>query len=211
MLPELQFIITLISGILVLTLFLFYFVSLRNKEKQVEKKEHQIDEGYHHVVDEAQAKERKIIEDATTQADQIIKQSQFLTQSSKQEVDNAIKAVVAEIQKEGGVIAKSFTTEYTNSLKNLSNQSLKEFQTIMTQLQEDLKKQNKTYQEQLLPAIQKEIEEYKKSKMTEIDQEIVTIIQKASQEVFNKSISLSDHQKVVIDSLEKAKKESVFD
>lgn len=211
MLPELQFIITLASGILVLILFIFYFLSLRTKEKEVEKKEHQIDEGFHHVVDEAQAQERKIIEDATKQADQIIKESKYLTQSSKLEVDNAIKTVIAEIQKEGNVIAKSFTSEYSNSLKSLSNESLREFQNIMIQLQADLKKQNKLYQEQMLPEIQKEIKEYKKSKMQEIDKEIANILQKAAQEIFNKSISLADHQKVVVDSLEKAKKEGVFE
>jgi len=210
MLPVIQLLITLASSIFIFVFVFYYLLSLRDREKKVEKKENAIDSDYHHVVDEALSKERKIIDDATSEADQIIKQSQFLSQSSKQEIDNAIKAVVAEIQKEGGVIARNFTNEYSNSLKLLSNETLNEFQTIMTQLQNDLKKQNKEYQNTLLPEIQKEIDEYKKTRMQQIDQITGEIIQKASQEIFNKSISLNDHQKVVIDSLEKAKKEGVF-
>ena len=64
--------------------FVFYYIlSLRDREKRVEKKENAIDSDYHHVVDEALSKERKIINDATSEADQIIKQSQFLSQSPK--------------------------------------------------------------------------------------------------------------------------------
>lgn len=211
MLPIIQLIATIASSVFVFIFVLYYFFSLKEREKKVKEKENAIDSDYHHVVDDALTKEKKILGDASNQADQIIRQSQYLTDSSKQEVSNAIKAVVADIQKEGGVIAHAFTQEYNTSLKNLSNESLKEFQAIMSQLQNDLKKQNKSFQESLLPEIEKEIEEYKKTRMQEIDQTIAGIIQKAAQEVFNKSISLSDHQNAVMQSLEKAKKEGVFD
>jgi hypothetical protein len=36
-------------------------------------------------------------------------------------------------------------------------------------------------------------------------------VQKASSEMFNKSISTEDHQKLLMESLEKAKSEGVFD
>jgi len=93
----------------------------------------------------------------------------------------------------------------------LSQTSLSEFQTIMSGLQTDLKKQNRDFQDSLLPQIEKEVEYYKQSRMKEIDQAVEAIVQRASQEIFNKSLSLSDHQTLVIQSLEKAKKEGIFD
>jgi len=63
----------------------------------------------------------------------------------------------------------------------------------------------------LIPEIEKELETYKQQRMKSIDQTVMTIIQKASQEIFNKSLSAGDHQSIVIDALEKAKKEGVFD
>ena len=74
-----------------------------------------------------------------------------------------------------------------------------------------LEQQNKEFQDTLLPQIEKEVEYYKKARMQEIDQAVTSIVQKASQEIFNKSISIADHQNVVIQSLEKAKKEGFFD
>lgn len=210
MLPELQLILTLASTILVSLLVIFYFFSLHGREKELEKKESAVDTDYHHVVDEALSKERKIIDDATAEAGQIITQSKYLTTQSQKEVTDAIKIVITEIQRQGSNISREFASEYTNSLRGLTSESLKEFQIIMTQLQTDLKKQNKEFQDTLLPEIQKEVESYKKARMQEVDQAVTGIVQKASQEIFNKSISMEDHQTVVTQSLEKAKKEGLF-
>ena len=58
--------------------------------------------------------------------------------------------------------------------------------------------------------LQKDIEAYKESRYADAEESVKQIVQKVSQEVLNKSISLEDHQKMVIDALEKAKKEGVF-
>lgn len=211
MLPVLQFVLTLASNILIIGLVIYYFSSLRKKEKKIEKEQSEIDTNYHHVVDDALNKERKIISDATNEAGQIITQTKYLTNESQQEVNNAIRLVVADIHKNGEAITHAFTEEYTNSLKNLSNTSLSEFHTVMASLQTDLKKQIDEFHTTLLPRIEKELDTYKQARMQEVDQAVVGIVQKASQEIFNKTISMSDHQNAVIQSLEKAKKEGVFE
>jgi len=204
--------LSILATLACIFIFLAYsFISLRSREKQVEKKENAIDSNYHHVVDDALSKERKILDDATQEADQIITGAQYLTHNSKEEVHDAIRSLVADIQKEGATIAHTFTSEYTNSLNTLSGQSLAQFQTIMTTLESGLKKQIQDFHQSLLPQVEKELQEYKKARMQQIDAAVVTIVQKASQEIFNKSLPLADHQNIVIESLEKAKKEGVFD
>lgn len=210
MLPELQLVLTLASNILLISLVLYYFFSLKNKEKKLEKEQGEVDQNYHHVVDDALSKERKILDDATTQANQIITQSKYLTADSQKEINNAIGFVVANIQKEGEVITRAFTAEYASALKNMSGTSLSEFQAIMGQLQIDLKKQIDDFHSTLLPRIEQELEAYKKARMQQVDKAAVDIAQKASQEIFNKTISMSDHQNAIIQSLENAKKEGVF-
>jgi hypothetical protein len=59
--------------------------------------------------------------------------------------------------------------------------------------------------------MQKELDGYKQSRINQIEQMISRVIQEASQEILNKSISVDDHQKLLMESLEKAKKEGVFD
>ena len=157
MLPDILLISTLASSIFILIFLIYYLWSFRKREKEIEKKESAVDTDYHHVVDEALSKERAIIDDATSEADQIIKGANYLSDTSKQEVSNAIKALVIEIQKEGKVISQAFASEYTSSFKNLSQESLKEFQIIMTSLQTDLKKQIEEFHQTLLPKIEKDI------------------------------------------------------
>jgi len=211
MLPALPLLSILIADVVIFFCAGYYLLRLRAREKKVEKKENSIDSSYHHVVDEALSKERKIVDDATAEADQIITGAQYITHASKEEVAHAIQDLVTDIKKEGNAIAGTFTTEYTTSLKHLTTESLSEFKTIMTGLQEDLKKQIQEFHESLLPEVEKEIEAYKKARLQQIDQTTTDIVQKAAQEIFNKSLSLSDHESIVIASLEKAKNEGIFD
>ena len=211
MLPDILLIATLVTNFCILIFLIYYLISLRKREKEIEKKEQAVDTDYHHVVNEALTKERVILTDATSEADQIIKGANYLSDSSKQEVSNAIKILVSEIQKEGKLISLAFSSEYTASLKNLSQDSLKDFQTILVSLQLNLKKQIEDFHITLLPQVEKELDTYKKTRMEEIDKGVISIIQKASQDIFTKSISTKDHQDLIIQSLEKAKKEGIFD
>ena len=78
------------------------------------------------------------------------------------------------------------------------------------ELEDGLRKQVSDFQTSMLPGLQKELDEYKAAKMKETDQMTQRIVQRVSQEVLNKSISLEDHQQILIDSLEKAKREGIF-
>ena len=210
MLSNLLLSIVLASNLIILCFITYYLVSLKNTKKRVEKKENEIDSNYHHVVDEALSKERKILDDATNEADQIISNAKYLTNEEKQEIDNTIKNLVINLQKEGEAISHSFTSEYSASVKQMSTESLTEFKNIMIELQTGLRAQIQQFNQSLLPQAEKEIETYKASRMQEIDKAVTQIIQKASQDIFNKSISTQDHEKLIMESLEKAKKEGLF-
>lgn len=211
MLLTLSLLFTIGSNVVLFLLVGFYFFKLRERERSLMKKEHATDENYHHVIDDAVSKERKILEDATHEADEIISGAKYISTNSQTEVDQAIQTVVMDVHKEAGKITSAFTSEYTGSLKQLTMQSLNEFHTVMTGMQTGLQKQIADFHQSLLPEIHKELESYKQQKMKSIDQTVMTIIQKASQEIFNKSLSVGDHQSIVTDALEKAKKEGVFD
>ena len=211
MLLTLSILITVTIDLLIVMFIGYYFLRLKSKEERIQKKEQAADTTYHHVVDEALSKERQILQDATMQADQIITDSQYLSHSSKEDVDNAIKQLVLDIQEEGKKITQTFTSEYTGSMKQLTMQSLNEFHTVMTGMEMGLKKQIADFHQNLLPDIEKELETYKQERIKHIDQTVMNIIQKASQEIFNRSLSVGDHQTIVTDALERAKKEGVFD
>ncbi len=226
---------------LVIIIFVgYYFLRLWNKEQQLDKKENKIDSDYHHVVDEAMAKERKIIDDAAQEAHQIIAGAQYVNQATKETVEKALEKMIVDIQQSAVDTSKEFMVSYQASLRQLAstsltdfdgvtkeqkqdlqrqigafhttlNESLVGFQTVAKGMEKDLQEQIMAFHKTLLPTMQKELEDYKKTRMDQTEQSVIRIVQKVSQEILNKSISLDDQQKLLIESLEKAKKEGMFE
>ena len=58
--------------------------------------------------------------------------------------------------------------------------------------------------------VKKEIQNYKKNALQKIDQGIYAILERISNLVLGKALSLSEHEDLIEKSLEKAKKEGVF-
>ncbi len=210
MFTPLFLVFTSISDLAILALVGYYFLKVRTREKELAKKETKIDTEYHQVVDNALSRERKILEDATGEADQIIKNAQYSTEESQKIVADALQKMVADIHQDAVASAQNFTATYQGSLRQLSDQSISDFQGVASTLKSDLELQISQFHNSLLPALQKELEDYKQARLTHIESSINLIIQKVAQQVLNKSISLPDHTKLVVDSMEKAKKEGMF-
>jgi vacuolar-type H+-ATPase subunit E/Vma4 len=215
-------IVTLSADLLIFLFVGYYFLKFHSKEKEIDKKTTKIDTDYHHIVDDALTKERTIlndastashhiVEDATAQADQIISGAQYISQATQETVDQALQKLVVDIEKEALSTAQDFAKSYQASLKQLSSSSLNDFQVVVKGLEADLQKQIQDFHETLFSQMKGELEEYKKARLAQTEQTITKVIEKASQEIFNKSISLSDHQSLVIEALEKAKREGIFD
>lgn len=212
LLPELLFEITsYVLNLIVVLFIIYYLITLRSKTKTLEKREAKVDTSYHQIVDDALNKERKILEDATEEASHIITDAQLINSSSKQTIDHAIEKLMHDVQGDTAAAARDFKNSYATSLQQLAHASLTDFQNVTKALQTDLQKQVQEFHNTLLPGLQKELEEYKASRMKQAEQTITRVIQEVSQEILNKSISFEDHQKLLTESLDKAKKEGMFD
>ncbi|HSW87734.1 MAG TPA: hypothetical protein VLF89_02335 [Candidatus Saccharimonadales bacterium] len=203
-------IITITADFFIFIFIGYYFFKFSKKEKAIEQKEGKIDTNYHQIVDDALSKERKIIDDATHEADQIIAGAHYLNQASKETVDQALQIMISDIQKEAADTSRNFMTNYQASLQQITVHSIAELQNVVKGLETDLQKQVKDFHETMLPKMEKELEEYKQVRLKQTDQTITNVIQKVSQEILNKSLSLDDHEHLLVESLEKAKKEGAF-
>jgi len=210
--PNLLFQFISITADLVIFIFIvFYLWKLKKEENSLKKQETKADNSYHQIVNDALGKERKIMEDAVSEADQIIVNAEYIKNSSKEIVDKALQQMVAHIQKESIETASKFMNSYSDSLKQLASTSLVDFENVAKGLEGDLQRQIKEFRETLLPDLKKELDDYKQVRLKQSDEIINQVIQKASQEIMNKAMSLEDHQKILTDALEKAKTEGVFD
>jgi F0F1-type ATP synthase membrane subunit b/b' len=188
----------------------YYFLRLRTKEKTFDEKEKRVDADYHKVVDSALAKERKILEDASTEAELIIASAQYVSEASKERINQALQQMVTDIQKEATNTSRTFMNNYSANLQRMSATSQNEFQAILKTMQADLQKQITDFRQTKLPNLERELDSYKQTRMQEIEKTVEQVVQKTAQEVLNKSISLEDHHNLIVDSLEKAKKEGIL-
>jgi hypothetical protein len=203
-------VLTILADLVIFLFVCYYLWELRAKEKLIEKERQDTDASYHHVVDDALAKERKILEDAAFSSSQIIAGTKYVTSSSKESLDEAIQKMEGNLTHELGNTSGDFSKTYSASLQRLATQSLADFQSVVHNMQSDLQKQTTDFSATMLPGLEKELEEYKKIRLQQADRTITHVIQEVSQEILNKALPLDDHQQLLIEALEKAKKEGVF-
>src|ERR1700756_723587 len=103
MLPTIFFqLFTIAADVAIFGFIWYYLWEMHGKEKGVDEERKKTDENYHHVVDEALAKERKILDDATSEATQIISRTEFLTDESKTALDQALQKMEGQMEKDAG-------------------------------------------------------------------------------------------------------------
>lgn len=185
--------------------------SLDEKENDLVKKEVKVDSDYHQIVDSSLNQERKILDDATKKASNILTDTKYISDMSKDTIDKALQRMIEGVQQEAASSSNTVITKHKDYLNQLSGKSLVNFQNITKQFELDMQKQMQNYRETILPNLQKEIASYKEQKIREADKTVSAIIKDVSQKVLNKAIPLDDHQSLIIESLNKALKEGIFD
>src|SRR6185437_14069175 len=144
MLPNAFFqLFTIAADVAIFGFIWYYLWEMHGKEKKIDEERKKTDENYHHVVDKALAQERKILDDATQEATQIISRTEFLTDESKTALDQALEKMEGQLEKNAGNTTHEFTKTYSSSLQKLAAESLKEFQTITKNMEVDLQNQTK--------------------------------------------------------------------
>ncbi|MGI8419443.1 MAG: hypothetical protein ACR2LN_02250 [Candidatus Levyibacteriota bacterium] len=210
MLPEFYQLIALGADLIFFLFVAYYLINLHIRERELEKKEKSLDKDYHHVVNNALSKERQIIDDATSEADKILLETQLMSESSQSSVDQALEALLTDLKKDSATAAETYRKAYQESLKQINDQSLRDFQSLSREMHANLQKQVITFHEAMLPTLEKELAAYKATRMQETETLIKKIVQQVTQEMLNKTLTIEDHEKILLVSLEKAKQKGMF-
>jgi hypothetical protein len=185
------------------------------------------------MIEQAVSQSNQIMQVATHQANQILAGTQYISQSSKASLDVALQRLVVDAQNSGSSAkialdqalqkiivdvhreafnsGQQFSNSYNSSLKQISTVSLNSFQTLTGSLELELQQQIRDFRAKMLDNLEKEVEDYKKHKIQRIEQASTTLVQRVAQETLNKTLSVEDQHALLIQSLERAKREGVFD
>ena len=209
---------TIISDLIIFVFVGFYFWSiskdrknLNKREEQLQAKQQEIEKQYNQIVDLANEQKRKILDETTSKSSAIIADTQFITDSSKKLIEQSLQKVVANIQQKAQSTSDTYIENYRNYLDQTTQKTLGQFQNVSANFQSEMQKQTAELQKALLTDFQKQLKQHQQQRFAEAGQQINDIVKEVSQKVLNKSISYEDHKDLIVQALEKAQKEGVFE
>ena len=180
------------------------------------------------LLQEAHQKAQEIIEFANKQATEILASSKVYESNSNQ----ALKDKLAMLEKQQeDVFSKAsgdMKVAYQNMITQIQEQDINTLKSMTKDIESDVVADFKEFRDVLEKetinsekivkekideeylSMEKDLSEYKRQKYQKIDEEIYKILYRVSEMVLNQGISYDTHKELVIDALETAKKEQVF-
>jgi Ca2+/Na+ antiporter len=206
-----------------------YFLYVYKKEKQFEEKEEQTLSNYSSILSRAHKRARSIMRAASDTAKNLLVSTSFVKEQALENINQSIAAAGEESKKELAKEEQKILAEYESSLETIKHESLESINKIASAIQNATKLEMDTFRDALRKQLvatqmveeQKMTDEfekakadiamYKKQKLQKIDEQIEKIVIHASEKVIARSLTIDDHQRLVLDILEEAKNEGFFD
>lgn len=194
------------------------------REKRYDELVKGMDEKGIDLLENTRKKSAEIIEEATQKAQEIINQSQSLNNDSRKMLDVALETLIKNQTSHFEKTSQDFLEEYKKELNSLQNRTVEIANNVSKDIEMDTIKEVDDYEkiiqketidsqkivegkiEEDYAKIQKEVSQYKDQMLKKIDEEIYGILESVSKEAIGKSIPLAQHEQLIIDALEKAKK-----
>jgi len=207
----------------------FYLAHIIKKIQQKQNTQDQTLENNMDIMNNARQKAIKMIDEANNKALDIINKANLSTDIASQNFNDQISRITSAQIKQLENSTQDFTKIYDQVLKDLKTKNIEMFQNISKDIEENTMNEiknfkdsvaeltissQKTIQEKIdqnYEVTTKEIEGYKTAQMKKFDDGIFSLLEKVSKLVLGKTISLSEHEDLILKALERAKKEGVFE
>lgn len=186
---------------------LFFLIQLYNQNIKTQKRLREIDKKAIKIKEEADGQAREVLSKTLDKVKSVLMESRYLKQDLINDLDKNIRQV---IQKEVGDLDK----QSDQALLSIQQVAKSEIENLQEALQmKVLNSQDQVDKEikEELSRVKKVIESYKEHKLKQVDDEVNKIILEVSEEVLGKALSSNQHQEIVMEALEKAKKAHFFD
>lgn len=217
-----------LGNLLLLLAIAVYLAYLKHQESVLKKEESRFYREADKILGRAQAKAEALMEETVAKSQKILAETKVF----KEKIEENLSTVLEEAaQTHAQKLAEELTflnrnfqdffeeikTKYLNQTKTILNHLETAGEKGVDELGEVVKEETvdfrgtleKKMNEEMVKA-EKEIEAYRTEQLKKIDNSLIKILNRVSLEVLGKAISLADHEELIIEALEQAKKEGVF-
>jgi len=215
--------------ILALGLACFYLFRLTRHSRSVVKMKDESVKENAALLNEARIKATRIIDDANSQALDIISKANLFSGASSEVFEKSLSDVSSAQIKEFDKASSNFTALYFRVLQDLKTKNIEMFQNISKNIESDTLKELDNFKDSMeklttssqnevkkkittdYESLQKEIEDCKKKKLEEVESQIYEVLERIAKLALGKALSLSEHEALIEKSIEKAKEKGVFE
>lgn len=222
----------LVLSILVLIAFVFFSASFFKKvfssRSEIEKHKRIAQKETEAILEKARAEARDINSRVSVKAAEILEAAKLFTSVSEKEIEKNLGALMASererLQKSAEKFKGAYETlttdvrqSYLSLAQSLTETMQKESKKTILDFQKNLEEEAVRYRSQTDEklkewhmALRQEVDDYRKESLLKVEEAIYRIIGRVAKEVLGEAFDLRLHQKLVLQSLERAKKEGFF-
>ena len=201
---------------------------LHESQKLNNQLQNEISEKPVELLSKAHEKAQEIIEQANAEAMKMLASSKAYEDSSNTELKTKLSTLEQQQENVFNKASQEMKTAYQNMMTQIQEQDintlksmtkdieadvLADFNTFRVNLEKETINSEKIVKEKIdedYLAIEKELETYKKEQYEKIDHDIYKILYRVSEMVMSQGISFDKHKQLVLEALETAKREQVF-
>lgn len=180
------------------------------------------------VLEQTRKDSTEIVENAVKKAEQTLSQTEFFQKEKIEEFNKSLHSLTLqaaqEFQQVAGEQTHDFETIFADVKKEMMKQAIDAVKQIEQMVQEsavefrDTLRTQTTHSQDVIQKtlrqeyekVAREIEEYKKEEITKVDSLVNEVVDHVASEVLAKSLSATDHEKLILEAFEKAKNDGIF-
>lgn len=201
------------------------FKKLLSHQKKYDELLDKINEKETDLLEDARRKGAEIIESASLKGQSIISSSESISENSKNLLTSSTNQLVKDQSALFEKTSQGFLEEYKKMLDAIKNTTLELSTKASKDIEMDTIKELKDYDsilaketfegqkiveqkiEEEFSQTQKQVNEYKTQMLKKIENDIYEILKNVTKEALGKALPLADHEQLILEALEKAKKE----
>ncbi len=204
-------------NILILIFNLIYFGFIYRKNQKLIRRDRQLRERQGRLDDQADDVIRQVLQKSLAKARENLTEADYFKKEMIASLEEELKQAIADCVKQFDIDTVKFKKEYqevvtdsVNLLKNKTQTEIKELEQALEQQTVKTEEQIRTQTQADFAKVKVEIENYKQRRISEIEAQISAIVENIVKQATGKLISTADHQQILKDALDQAKKENLI-
>lgn len=226
--PSIMTAISVIGVLSILGAIALFIHHILKREHEFQEKERATFKQYEDIIKRAHEEAAALLEKATETSKQLVSQTRTTNERLTSGFDKVLQQVaekqIEALNREAEILKKDYLSKINQMQANIDQNANSLIQTTETNLDKQLEtftqnlmahatksEQMMTQKTQeMLQNLDAELQQYKKARMEKVDTEIMALIQKTYKDILEKTIPPEIHRDLILEALEKSKKEGLF-